>query len=250
MIAAVRHTKRIAGDTMERLLFGFFALAFMSFPNTAYAESLKIITIAAMYPRSGLLQNFGDSLFNGTQLAFLEAKTEFQKMGFDLRLKSFDDTGSSVVGEKLAKNLVDDPSILAIVGPAISDIAIPVLAILAPYKITMVTIAGNSQITDRNLPNINRITARDDAQGLVGVKMIAEVLQAQNVFIVDDASVFGKEFSSSAIKYFKKTTIKILGSINTEEKTDFSNLTAKIQKISPNIIYFGGNYNIAIPLIR
>jgi branched-chain amino acid transport system substrate-binding protein len=218
--------------------------------QVAHAETLKIITIAAMVPRSGSLQGFGDSLFNGIQLAYNEAKVEFQKMGFELKLKSFDDMGTPETGVKLAKSLANDPTILVMVGPVSSDVAIPVSAVLAPFKIAIVTPTSNPQVTDRKLPNVNRTTGRDDAQGPTGAKMIVETLQARSVFIIDDTSVFGKGVADQAAKTFKKTAIKIAGNISTAEKKDFLNVVNKVKVAKPDAIYFGGNYDVAIPLIQ
>jgi branched-chain amino acid transport system substrate-binding protein len=225
-------------------------LVILTSASVASAEALKIITVAVMAPRSGSLKGLGDEVYNGAFLALGQAKAEFRKMGFSLQLKAFDDTATPVVGEKLAQNVVNDKSILVLVGPINSGVTIPVSAVLAPAKLTVVTVSSNPKVTDRKLPNVNRIGPRDDSQGPTGAQMISGTLQSRSVFIVDDGTLFGKGLNEQVTKTFKNTPIKVLGNVSTLEKKDFGALLETIKIANPDAIYFGGNYDIAIPFIQ
>lgn len=238
---------------MKRVTSGFVALGCLTlFASLAQvrADTLKVITVALMAPRSGPIKGLGDEVFTGAQLAFGQAKAEFRKMGFALQLKAFNDTATPDVGEKLAQTLVDDKNILVLVGPINSGVTIPVSAVLAPYKLAVVTVSSNPKVTDRKLANVNRIGPRDDSQGPTGALMIANTLQARSVFIVDDATLFGKGLTDQVAKTFKTTSMKVLGNVSTSEKKDFSTLVDTIKKANPDAIYFGGNYDVAIPIIQ
>jgi branched-chain amino acid transport system substrate-binding protein len=238
---------------MKKAVSGCIALgclALLTSASVASAETLKTITVAVMAPRSGSLKGLGDEVYNGAFLALGQAKAEFRKMGFTLQLKAFDDTATPAVGEKLAQNVVNDKNILVLVGPINSGVTIPVSAVLAPAKLTVVTVSSNPKVTDRKLANVNRIGPRDDSQGPTAAQMIAGTLQSRSVFIVDDATLFGKGLNEQVTKAFKTTSIKVMGNVSTPEKKNFTTLLETIKTANPEAIYFGGNYDIAIPFIQ
>src|SRR3546814_9501600 len=50
----------------------------------------------------------------------------------------------------------------------------------------------NPVITDRGLPNVNRVCGRDDVQGVVGSEFAAATLKAKSVYIIHDKTAYGQ----------------------------------------------------------
>jgi branched-chain amino acid transport system substrate-binding protein len=235
---------------MKVLLSMALGLGISSF-SSAVAQELPIITVGLMAPLSGSLANLGAEVRNAASLTLVQARLEFRKLGFDLRLKSYDDQASEVEGRKKAQEAIDDPFTLILVGAINSGVTIPVSDVLAPAHIGMVSPAStNPKITDRGLKNINRIVARDDDQGPAGANFISETLGAKSVFVVDDGTTYGKGLSEQVLPLFKTRGLNIKGTISTVERKNFKSVVDAVMASKPDVVYFGGENDTGAPFIK
>lgn len=204
--------------------------------GSAYAQ--QTIKIATLSPLSGGQSDLGTQIKNGATLAVNEAKAAFQKMGFNLQVVGYDDQADPTTGTAAARKIAADKQILVVVGTLNSGVAIPASKALESSNLAMVSPANTAnQVTDRGLPNMNRIVARDDAQGPAAGKYIADILKAK--------TAYGEGLSAEVEKYLKNNGVKILGSEGTEEKSNFQPLVIKIKALKPDVVYLGGIYDQA-----
>ncbi len=214
-------------------------------------QGLPIITVGLMAPLSGSLAGLGAEIRNAASLTLVQARLEFRRLGFDLRLKSYDDQASDAEGRKKGQEAIDDPFTLIMVGAVNSGVTIPVSELLAPAHLSMVSPAStNPKVTDRGLKNINRIVARDDDQGPAGVNFIVDTLGATNVFVVDDGTTYGKGLSEQVLPRFKTRGVAVKGSLSTEERNNFKTVVDAVLEAKPDVIYYGGENDTGAPLIK
>lgn len=227
---------------MKLLLLGALSL------GTALAATP--LRIATMSPLSGSLEAIGSQIREGAQIAVDQNRAEFERLGFDLSLVSFDDKGSADTGAAEAKRLADDPTILGLVGAMNSGVTIAVSDVLKSAPVAMISPSSTStDVTDRGLANVNRIVARDDAQGPSGAEFLAG-LGVKNVFVVSDATKYGAGLVNKATPAFKTGGVQVVGFLSTEEKTNFSEVVKLVQKAEPDAVYFGGEYPKAAAFLK
>ncbi|ADV68045.1 branched-chain amino acid ABC transporter substrate-binding protein [Deinococcus maricopensis] len=231
--------------------FGLTAMMLAGALALGNASAATVIKIATLSPLSGGQSDLGTQIKNGAQLAVNEYKAQFAKLGFDLQLVGYDDQADPATGTASARKIAADKSILAVVGTLNSGVAIPSSAALQPSHVAMVSPANTAnQVTDRGLSNMNRIVARDDAQGPAGANFIMSNLKAKKVYIINDKTAYGEGLAKEVEKALKAKNVQVVAYEGTEEKNDFSSIIAKIQLQKPDAVYFGGIYNQAGVFIK
>ncbi len=220
------------------------ALTLLGSLTLGAASAQTSLKIASISPLSGGQSDLGTQIKNGAQLAVNEYVAQFKKLGFDLSLTGYDDQADPATGTAAARKIAADTSILAVVGTLNSGVAIPSSAALAPSHVAMVSPANTAnQVTDRGLKNMNRIVARDDAQGPAGANFMISKLKAKSVYLLNDKTAYGEGLVAEVKKALQAKNVKISGDEGTEEKSDFSAIIQKIKLTKPDAIYFGGIYN-------
>ena len=220
------------------------SLAIIAALSLGSANAATVIKIASLSPLSGGQSDLGTQIKNGAQLAVNEYKAQFAKLGFDLQLVGYDDQADPATGTAAARKIAADRSILAVVGTLNSGVAIPSSEALKAARVAMVSPANTAnQVTDRGLANMNRIVARDDAQGPAGANFIQGTLKAKKVYVLNDKTAYGEGLAREVEKALKAKGVAVAANEGTEEKSDFSSIIAKIKLQNPDAIYFGGIYN-------
>lgn len=213
--------------------------------------NLPVIRLATLSPLSGGQSDQGLQIRNATQLAVAAFAPRFRAAGFDLQLASYDDQADPTVGTALARRMVADKAILAMIGTYNSGVAVPVSDVLKGDHLAMITPAATGvKVTARGLPNVNRVIARDDAQGSAIGKFIASTLKAKKVYMLDDKTAYGQGLSSEVEKYLRAHDVAIVATEGTEERSDFSSIIGKIKASRPDMVFFGGIFNQGAPFVK
>ncbi|MDO4245211.1 MAG: branched-chain amino acid ABC transporter substrate-binding protein [Deinococcus sp.] len=234
---------------MKQTHFGLVVLAALTLGSAQAATTVKIATIS---PLSGSSSNLGLQIKNGTQLAVNEYKAQFAKLGMNLSLVAYDDQADPATGTAAARRVAADKTILGVVGTLNSGVAIPASQALAPSKVAMVSPANtNEKVTDRGLKNMNRICARDDAQGPAGADFVVDTLKAKKVYVLNDKTPYGEGLAAQAEKRLKAKGVQVVQSEGVAgEERDFTAIITKIQTLKPDAIYFGGLYGQVGPFAQ
>ena len=210
----------------------------------AEAQQKGTIKIATQSPLSGGQAVLGEAIKLGTQLAVEQLKGPVEKLGFRVEVVPFDDQAKPDVGVANARNLMADKDILAVVGHLNSGVAIPSSEVYKEDNLVMVSPANtNPVITDRNLPNVNRVCGRDDVQGAVGAEFAKTTLKAKTAYVVHDKTTYGQGVAEFFRDDAKKKGITVLGFEGTEEKANFDPIITPMKAKNPDLVYFGGIYD-------
>ncbi|HSB79148.1 MAG TPA: branched-chain amino acid ABC transporter substrate-binding protein [Candidatus Methylomirabilis sp.] len=228
-----------------------FVLAALIFPGVATAgQSKGTIKIATQSPLSGDQSAVGEGIKLGAQLAIEQLKGPIEKLGFKVDLVPFDDQAKPDVGVANARNMITDKEILAVIGHYNSGVAIPSSEVYKEVSLVEISPANtNPVVTDRNLPNVNRICGRDDVQGAVGAEF-AKSLKIKTAYVIHDKTTYGQSVAEFFRDNAKKAGIEILGFEGTEEKSNFDPILTPIRAKNPDLIYFGGIYSQGAPLFK
>ena len=211
----------------------------------------NVIKIATVSPLSGEQAALGEMIKLGAQLAVEEAQPEFEKLGFKLELAPQDDQANPDVGVAVARRLVTDPEIVAIVGHLNTGVAIPSSEVYKDYQLPMVSPANTGPaVTDRCYLNIDRLVGRDDVQGPAGAEFAVKELGAKRIFIVHDKTTYGQGVAEQFKKKAEELGAQVVGFVGTEEKANFQALILQMKAKKPDFVYFGGIYHQAGVLLK
>jgi len=220
--------------------------------TTTGQSGSNVIKIASVSPLSGSQAAIGEDIKLGAQMAFDEKKAEIEKLGFKVEFAPQDDMADPKVGVTVAQKLIADKSFLAVVGHFNSGVAIPSSEIYNKDNLCMVSPGTtNPDVTDRKLPSVNRICARDDVQGPMGADFVMKDLGAKTVFIIHDKTTYGQGIAQEFQKRAETIGLKVAGFEGiTAGESDFSGVLNKVSSLNPDAVYFGGIYPEGSLLIR
>lgn len=217
----------------------------------ASASRAEVIKIASGSMLSGPQSSLGEMIKLGAQIAIEEAQPRFRELGFDLQFAPQDDQAQPDVGVAVARRLVNDPDVLAIIGHFNSGVTIPTSEVYKDSNLAMVSPGStNPRVTERNLNNVNRVCGRDDVQGPVGAEFAVNDLKAKNIMVIHDKTAYGQGIAQAFRDKVQQLGAKVAGFLGTEEKTNFQSLILQMRVLKPDLVYFGGIYDQAGVLLK
>lgn len=189
----------------------------------------------------------GINIRDGAQLALGQYNAKHSDC--EVELVSKDSGGSPDQAPPLATAIAGDPKILGVVGPTFSGESKVANPILSGAGVVILTpSATNPALANQGWKTFHRALGNDASQGPGAARYIKNVLKAQKVFVIDDASEYGKGLAGEV-----KTTLGNLvvdSDVIQEKQTDFSALVAKIQARGPDVIFMGGYYREGGPFAK
>jgi branched-chain amino acid transport system substrate-binding protein len=197
------------------------------------------LEFAFMGPLTGDYANLGINAVNGAKLAL----DEYNKQNADCKvvLREFDSQGDPEKATPLASQIVNDQKILGLVGPMFSGETNATGEIFNEAKLVTVTpSATNPDLSKNGWDTFHRLLGTDEPQGAAAAKYIKETLAAKKVFVVDDASEYGKFLAS---KVEKDLGDLVAGTDTIQQKqTDFGPTVTKVKASDADALWFGGYY--------
>jgi branched-chain amino acid transport system substrate-binding protein len=196
---------------------------------------------------TGALAKQGQDMLDAARLAADEAKNSG---GPIVEILVGDDKGEPKEGILAARHLASS-GVLGVVGPYNSGVTIPVTAeVYAPAWVSVLTVATNPKVTDRGLPTVFRVIGRDDQQGAIAA-IQSRKLGIRSAAILHNKNAYGQGLATEFRKAFEKGGGKVLffDGIASGEK-DFTPTVTRLRQGKPDLLYFGGEYQDAGPLLR
>jgi branched-chain amino acid transport system substrate-binding protein len=223
---------------MNKLVWSGAALvATLAFTGAASAQ----IKVGVAGPFTGPNAAFGAQLKNGAEQAAADLNAKGGINGQKIELVFGDDVSDPKQGVSVANKFVGD-GVKFVVGHFNSGVTMPASEVYAENGMFMMSpSATNPKITERKLWNVFRTCGRDDQQGEVAGKYIANNLKGKKVAIVHDKTTYGKGLADETQKAMNAAGVKevLYEGVNTGEK-DFSALVSKIKASGAAVVYWGG----------
>jgi branched-chain amino acid transport system substrate-binding protein len=210
------------------------------------------VTVASMSPLSGANADLGESIRYATELAIKDRAADLEKVGLKVNFIAMDDQGKPEQGTQLAEQLLTKKEVVAVVGCLNSGVSIPVSQKLSSANLVMVSPTNTAvEVTDRRLPNMNRVSARDDQQGPAAAKFIKDSLKAKSLFIIHDKTPYGQGLATEVKKAAEASGMKVdaFEGINVGDK-DFSAVLTKVKGAGSDAVFYGGMYAEAAQILK
>ena len=237
-------TMWLAGLTRATLALG----AGLAFTGAVAAQD---ITVGVAGPMSGGEASFGRQMKNGAEQAVADLNAAGGVLGKQLKLEIGDDAcdpkQARSVGEKFA-----GMKLPFVAGHYCSSSSIPASEAYAEGGVLQITPAStNPTFTERNLWNTFRVCGRDDQQGSVAGKYIANNFKGKKVAIIHDKTTYGKGLADETRKALQRAGGRetLYEAYNKGDK-DFNALVSKLKLNRIDIVYVGGYHQEAGLILR
>ncbi|HXA29149.1 MAG TPA: branched-chain amino acid ABC transporter substrate-binding protein [Candidatus Angelobacter sp.] len=220
------------------------------------------VTVASDLPVSGSDASDGKPTQNGAQLAVTQATNNKLLGGCTIKFVAKDDASVALgkhdpqQGAQNITELAGDSSVLGVVGPFNSNVALSELPIANKANLVMIspsntnpglTIVGsNPDIPTASLkPTGNttyfRVCTTDIGQGKADAQEAAQTLGTKKAYVFDDQETYGKGLADQFSKFFMADggTIAKRTSLPGDTK-DFSTQLTDAKNLGVDVIFFGG----------
>ncbi len=219
-------------------LTGFVLAAGFAFSGAAHAADFKI---GVAGPITGPNAAFGAQLQQGTQQAVDDINAKGGILGNKIALEVGDDQSDPKQGVSVANKFVGD-GVKYVVGDFNSGVSIPSSAVYNENSILQITPAStNPKFTEQGFWNTFRTCGRDDQQGVVAAKYIADHFKGKKIAILHDKTTYGKGLADATMASLGKDGIKpvLYEGVNAGEK-DYSAVVSKVKAAGADLVYWGG----------
>lgn len=200
------------------------------------------VKIGFAAPLTGDNALYGEGMKRAVEIAIEEANAsdEAKEAGFTFAINAQDDAGDPKQAVNVANVLVGDSGVVGIVGHFNSGCSIPAAPVYEEGSLAMVTVSSNPALTSTGLTNVNRIVAKDDAQGGFAGQLAVD-LDYTKVAIIDDGTPYGQGLAIEFKKAFTAAGGEVLSEDRIQAKeVDFSALVTKIKGAKPAAVYYAG----------
>jgi branched-chain amino acid transport system substrate-binding protein len=209
------------------------------------------IKIAMEGPLTGDSGQWGKDQIQGMQLAVDQFNAaggipSGPNKGKKLTLTSHDDAGDPNQGASIAQQLCDDSSVMAVLGPVNSSVALAVGPVYNRCGVTEVTsYASNPQITLKGYKNVFRSIPNDDQLSAADVAAAVQVAGAKKIAVVWSNDAYGQGLWAGVQKAAPKYGAQIVGNASfTKGATkDFSSILTNIKQKNPDALLTMADYS-------
>lgn len=220
----------------------------------AGAEGPLVVKIGQASPLTGPQAAIGKDNENGVRLAIEDANAAGIKIdGRDVRfeLMSEDDQADPRQGTLVAQKFVD-AHVNAVIGHLNSGTTIPASRIYADAGIAQVSpSATNPTYTHQGFKTAFRVMANDVQQGKALGEFAINTLKVKSVAVIDDKTAYGEGLANEFKKMVQANGVNVVAEEHTDDKSvDFSAILTKVKSKQPDLVFYGGMYPQAGPMVR
>ena len=161
-----------------------------------------------------------------------------------VNLKQFDSQGNPEKAPALATQIVNDQTIIGLIGPGFSGESLATGKTFFEAGLPSISpSATNVTITEQGWTTWHRVIGNDNAQGEADAKYLLETVGAKKVYVVDDA----QDYSVGLANVVKKGLgDAMIGSDQIQVgQTDMSAVVQKVTSSGADAVFYGGYYTEA-----
>jgi branched-chain amino acid transport system substrate-binding protein len=210
------------------------------------------IKIAVPVPLTGKYREFGLDLVNAAQMAVDEANAQGGLGGKSLVIVTEDDKGDPKDAVTVAQRIVDDQSIIGVMGHLNSGTTLAASPVYAEAGIAvLMPVPTNPEITKQGFTNFFRVPITDDKQGSAAYEFLAKKAQKSALAVIHNRETYGKGIAEEFVKSLEADGAKplLFEGVNANEQ-DYRPTIGKIKAANASGIFFGGEYADAARFIR
>lgn len=212
-------------------------------------NEIKIVVPVAM---TGEYTGFGNDLINAARMAIDEKNAEGGINGAKLVLIAMDDKADPKDAVTIAHKIVQDKSIIGVMGHLTSGATLAASTIYGEAGIPVVMpVPTNPQITQQGFKNFYRVPITDDKQGAAAYEFLASKADKRSLAVVHNKETYGLGIAGEFLKTLKKDGGKsiLFEGVNSNDQ-DYRPVIGKIKTAHASGIFFGGEYADAARFIK
>jgi len=215
----------------------------------------KVVTIGVVAPLEEGDTEFGLGIRNSVQMAVDQANRTGVLPGWTIKVEAVDDSSTPDVGKKNAEKLVDDPSVVGVVGTYNSGVAAVVAPELEKAGIAMaspgntnpsLTVGPDPAAPQRQYDNYFRMIATDAQQGGFLARYARQDAKYSKAAIVTLDRAVGVGFADDFRKAFEAEGGTVTSYTKVPEgATDYTEYARQAGTGGPDVIFFASEYQQA-----
>ena len=238
---------------MNRLIRGVTLAAALTL--NAGGVRAQDIPIAVVGPVTGSNAALGEQMTRGANMAVADINAKGGVLGKKLALIIADDACDPKQAVSAANDVVGK-NVVFVAGHYCSSSSIPASAVYHEAGILQITPAStNPALTDdaakKGWNNVFRSCGRDDVQGGIAGKYLADHFKGKRVAIIHDKTAYGKGIADETKKAMNAAGLtEAMYEAMTQGDKDFSALISKMKQANIDAIYYGGYQTEAGLIVR
>jgi branched-chain amino acid transport system substrate-binding protein len=182
--------------------------------------------IAVMAPITGDAASIGQEQLNFTKFAVSQYNEE---NGTSFELEEVDTQLDPAQASTGAQRIVANDEILGVVGPAGSQEVEAVGPLFTREDMPFVSpSATRTSLTGGDFPTFFRVVPNDDAQGPTVGEFIANTLNAESVWIIDDQTSYSTGLADAATTTLEENDVEVQRESVSQDQSDFSSLVSRV----------------------
>jgi branched-chain amino acid transport system substrate-binding protein len=160
-------------------------------------------------PLSGPNAQLGINEEYGAEIAVQQANAD-PSLGFKVQLVTSDDEGDPAKSPAAAEQLIQDPTILGVVGPSFSGSTLAVGAKYSAAGMAFITpSASNGTLQTQGWTTFHRVIPNDNVEGSEGADWLARK-GVKKLFVLQDLSPYGKGVGDTVAKEAKAKGVDVI----------------------------------------
>ena len=234
-----------------RCLFAVGILAAPLICGSAQAE----VAIAVAAPITGPFAILGEQVKRGVEMAVKDINAQGGVLNQTVSLIVGDDICEAEKAAQVAKELTNK-KVRFVVGHLCSSASIAASAVYAEHGILMISpVSTNPTLTEaafkKGWKNVFRVSGRDDAQGIVAGRYLANEYKGKKVAILHDGSAYGKGLAAATRKSLRAAGAReAMYVAYAAGQKSFEPLISKMKTAGVAAVFIGGHHVDAGAMIR
>lgn len=217
--------------------------------GTGRATCTAGTSIAVAGALSGANAALGLNIRNGAQLAV--DRHNKANPNCQIVLKQFDTEGDPQKATGVARQVIDDTSIIGLVGPAFSGES----KTAEPYfnqagLVSMTPSATNPDLTKQDWTTFFRGLPNDDAQGPAVAAYLVDTLGYRKVCVIHDDSTYGADLAAQVTAGLGNAADTSCASNVKSGDKSFTAAVGSVERAAPDAVFYGGYYPEAAALVQ
>ena len=214
--------------------------------GTATCAPVKIAMAGALNGPDAAL---GINIKNGVQLAL--DKHNAANPGCQIELRTFDTEGDPQKATAIAPQIVDDASIIGLVGPAFSGETKATGGVFDQAGLVAATAsATNVTLSEQGWKTFLRGLANDGVQGPSVANYLKTTVGDKKICVVDDSTDYGSGLAKAVRDTLGDVADAACNISVKKGDKDFSAAVTQVKGQSPDTVFYSGYYSEAAPFVQ
>ncbi|WP_022671306.1 ABC transporter substrate-binding protein [Hippea alviniae] len=220
-----------------------FGLVFM-FIATTSSFAAGVIKIGFFAPLTGFAAADGASAKHGAMLAVEKINENGGVLGKKIKLVVYDDAVSSQQAVAIARKLVQEDRVIAVVSGSYSTPTRAAAPIYQRFRIPLVVAYATHPDITKAGNYVFRIGFLASVEGKAGGYVATKILHAKRVAVLTMDNDFGRALSQGFVKEAEKNGAKVVANLSFSlGEKDMTPYLTKIKALNPDLIYCTGYYS-------